>query len=373
MRVIISGGGTGGHVYPALVVAEALSAGRGETNSGPDILYVGSRGGVEEKLVARAGLPLESIPAGGLRALAPWTIAANSLRLIRGFARAWRILRDFVPDVVFVTGGYVCAPVALAARLQKTPLMIYLPDLEPGLAIRALSRLANRVAVSFSEAGQFFSKTKVFTSGYPVREAFLKADKATAREFFQLDKHAPTLAVFGGSRGARSINMAVSAALEQLLDTCQVIHISGRLDAATMKARREGLSPVLKKGYRLYTYIYDEMPLALAAADLVLARAGASTLGEFPALGLPSILVPYPYAGAHQETNADFMVRHGAAIKILDAELSERLLPAVKSLLGDEGKLARMRARARELARPDAAANIAQEICRLAQTRTAGG
>jgi UDP-N-acetylglucosamine--N-acetylmuramyl-(pentapeptide) pyrophosphoryl-undecaprenol N-acetylglucosamine transferase len=327
---------------------------------------VGSQGGVEESLVARSRLPQEAIPAGGVRGLAPWTVAANLVKLARGFVAARRIVREFAPDAVFVTGGYVCTPLAVAAWLQKVPLMIYLPDLEPGLAIRTLSRLATRVAVSFPEAEQFFSKDKVFVSGYPVREAFLAADKATACETFQLDSHAPTLTVFGGSRGARSINRAVSAVLETLLDTCQVIHICGRLDAAEMNARQEGLSPALKKRYRLYPYLHEEMSLALAAADLALARAGASTLGEFPALGLPSILVPYPYAGSHQEVNANFLVRHGAAVRVADAELADQLLPTVQALLGDREKLARMGGRARELARPDAAHRIAQQIRKMA-------
>ena len=371
MRVIISGGGTGGHVYPALVVARVLLAGPEaaeavNSDRAPEVLYVGSQGGMEERLVARAGLPQEAIPAGGVRGLAPWTVAANLVKLVRGFLAARRIVRDFAPNAVFVTGGYACTPVALGAWLQKVPVIIYLPDLEPGTAIQALSRLARRVAVSFPEAAQFFSKDKVFVSGYPVREAFLTADKATARKTYQLDHHAPTLTVFGGSRGARSINRAVSAVLEPLLDTCQVIHVSGRLDAAEMSAQQEGLSPALNKRYRLYDYLHEEMPLALAAADLVVARAGAATLGEFPALGLPSILVPYPYAGAHQETNADFMVRHGAAVQVADAELADRLLPTVQALLGDRKKLAQMGQRARELARPDAAVCIGQEIRKLA-------
>ena len=334
---------------------------------------MGSQGGVEEALVARAGLPQEAIPAGGLRGLAPWTVAVNLVKLARGFVTARRIVRQFAPDVVFCTGGYVCVPVGLAAWLQNVPLVIYLPDLEPGLAIRMLSRLATRVAVSFSEAEQFFPKDKVFVSGYPVREAFLKANKATAREAFQLDSHAPTLTVLGGSRGARSINRAVSAVLEPLLDTCQVIHISGRLDAAEMNARQDGLSPALKKRYRLYPYLHKELPLALAAADLILARAGAATLGEFPALGLPSILVPYPYAGAHQEANVDFLVRHGAAVRVADAELDHRLLPTVRALLGKGEKLTQMGQRARELARPDAADRLAQEIRKLAHVPTPGG
>ena len=327
---------------------------------------------MEESLVTRGRLPLEVIPAGGVRGLAPWKAAINLGKLARGFLSARRIVRRFAPHAVFVTGGYVCTPVALAAWLQKVPVMIYLPDLEPGLAIRALSRLASRVALSFPEAAKFFAQEKVFVSGYPVREAFLTANKATARQTFQLDSHAPTLAVIGGSRGARSINRAVSAVLEPLLDTCQVIHVSGRLDAAEMGARQEGLSPALKRRYRLYDYLHEEMPLALAAADLAVARAGAATLGEFPALGLPGILVPYPHAGAHQESNAAFLVRRGAAVRVPDAELADRLLPTVQTLLSDREKLAQMSQRARDLARPDAASRISQEICRLVHTPRGG-
>jgi UDP-N-acetylglucosamine--N-acetylmuramyl-(pentapeptide) pyrophosphoryl-undecaprenol N-acetylglucosamine transferase len=375
---MISGGGTGGHVYPALVVARALVADEKAAKvTGSDaclqILYVGSQGGMEESLVAREGLSQEVIPAGGVRGLAPWAVAANLGRLALGFLRARRIVREFDPDAVLVTGGYVCTPVALAAWLHKVPVMIFLPDLEPGLAIRALSRLASRVAVSFPEATKFFTKEKAFVSGYPVREAFLTADKATARQTFQLDSHTPTLTVMGGSRGAQSINRAVSAVLEPLLDTCQVIHVSGRLDAAEMGARQEGLSPALKKRYRLYDYLHEEMPMAMAAADLVVARAGAATLGEFPALGLPSILVPYPYAGAHQETNASFLVRHGAAVRVADAELRNQLLPTVQALLRDRERLAQMSQRARGLARPDAAARIGHEMRKLAHVRRGGG
>jgi UDP-N-acetylglucosamine--N-acetylmuramyl-(pentapeptide) pyrophosphoryl-undecaprenol N-acetylglucosamine transferase len=359
-------------VYPALVVARALAADRESEGQTVNTLYVGSQGGVEEALVAQAGLPLETIPAGGVRGLTPWRIAINTFKLARGFRTARRILRRFAPDVVFVTGGYVCMPVAMAASLQSVPILIYLPDLEPGLAIRSLARVATRVAVSFPEAERHFSKHKSFVSGYPVREALLKAEKAAAREFFQLEKQTPTLTVFGGSRGARSINRAVSAVLETLLDTCQVIHVSGRLDAAEMSARQEGLSPTQKARYRLYDYL-DEMPLALAAADLAVARAGAATLGEFPALGLPAVLVPYPYAGAHQRVNADFLTGHGAAVKVANADLPDKLLPTVRSLLGDRERLAQMARSAKTLARPDAADRIAREIVRLAEIGTTEG
>ncbi len=394
---MISGGGTGGHVYPILAVVEKLVH-SGFVNSGfvnsesnlriyestdlriyestnlriydcTNFLYVGSRGGVEEGIVKREGLPFAAISAGGLRGLAPWTVAGNLCKMLAGFVQSLGIVRDFSPDVVLVTGGYVCAPVATAAWLRRVPILVLLPDLEPGLAVRALSRLAKRVAVSFAEVEAYFPQSKVLTAGYPVRAEFFAADQIEAREAFGLEAGAKTVTVFGGSRGARSINLALSQRLERLLESCQVIHICGPLDAEWVMERRTKLPDRLRSRYRAYAYLHEEMPSALAAADLAVARAGAATLGEFPALGLPSILVPYPYAGQHQELNADYLVSRGAAVKVADADLGERLLPTLLELLNDEAALAEMSERARALARPDAARRIAEELHRLGRTR----
>jgi undecaprenyldiphospho-muramoylpentapeptide beta-N-acetylglucosaminyltransferase len=355
---MISGGGTGGHVYPILAVVEALKK---QVASGK-FLYVGSRGGVEEGIVGRAGLPFAAISTGGLRGLAPWTVAWNLSKMLAGFAQSLGMVRDFSPDVVLVTGGYVCAPVALAAWLRRVPLLVLLPDLEPGLAVRALSRLAMRVAVSFPEVAKYFDPGKVVTAGYPVRAELFAADRAEARKAFSLEEGLKTVTVFGGSRGAHSINLALSQCLAQLLEVCQVIHVCGHLDAGWVMEEKAQLPEQLRNRYRVYSYLHEEMPGALAAADLAVARAGAATLGEFPALGLPSILVPYPYAGQHQELNADYLVSRGAAVKIADAELGEKLLPTILEFLNDEAALAGMGERARALARPDAAQRIAQEL-----------
>jgi UDP-N-acetylglucosamine--N-acetylmuramyl-(pentapeptide) pyrophosphoryl-undecaprenol N-acetylglucosamine transferase len=332
-----------------------------------NFLYVGSCGGVEEGIVSREGLPFTAISAGGLRGLAPWTTVGNLAKLTVGFAQSLRIVRRFSPDVVLVTGGYVCVPVALAAKLLGVPVLIFLPDLEPGLAVRALSHLATRVAISFPDAARYFAEDKVVAAGYPVRAEFFAVNRAEARRAFGLDEGLKTVTIFGGSRGAHSINLALSQCLERLLEVCQVIHICGHLDAEWVMERRAQLSKRLRSRYRAYSYLHEEMPSALAAADLAVARAGAATLGEFPALGLPSILVPYPYAGWHQELNADYLVSRGAAVKIADAELGEKLLPTILELLGDERALAEMSDRARALARPDAAQRIAQELRRMAR------
>jgi len=358
---MISGGGTGGHVYPILAVVEALKS----QVANCEFLYVGSRGGVEEQIVGREGLPFTAISTGALRGLAPWTVTGNLFKVMAGFVQSLGIVRRFSPDVALVTGGYVCAPVAVAAWLFRVPLLVLLPDLEPGLAVRALSRLATRVSVSFPEVEKYFAKSKVIAPGYPVRTRFFATDKAQAIKTFELQEGIKTITVFGGSRGAHSLNLALSQCLERLLEACQVIHICGHLDTEWVMERRNQLPERLRNRYWAYSYLHEEMPMALAAADLVVARAGAATLGEFPALGLPSILVPYPYAGRHQELNADYLVRRGAAVKIADSDLGEKLLPTILELLGDEQALVRMAARARALARPDAAQCIADEIGQL--------
>jgi len=355
---MISGGGTGGHVYPVLAVVEALQS----QVTGCRFLYVGSRGGVEEEIAGRAGLPFAAISTGGLRGLAPWTVVGHLFKMMAGFVQSLGIVRDFSPDVVLVTGGYVCAPVAIAAWLRRVPLLVLLPDLEPGLAVRALGRLAKRVSVSFPEVAGHFARSKVVTAGYPVRAEFFAADRAEARKAFGLAEGLKTVTIFGGSRGAHSINLALSQCLERLLEVCQVIHICGPLDAEWVMENMALLPEQLRNRYRAYSYLHEEMPGALAAADLAVARAGAATLGEFPALGLPSILVPYPYAGQHQELNADYLASRGAAAKIADADLGEKLLPTILELLSNEEALVGMSGRARALARPDAAQRIAQEL-----------
>lgn len=397
MRVLLSGGGTGGHVYPVLAVIDALKSrppyhraqngasgtagvetqqGASSTrldpsSSGPsagpgrhaEFLWVGSHAGVEADVAPRAGIPFAAIDVAGLRGMAALQLARNVVLLMRGTQQAYRIIGRFQPDVVFVTGGYVSAPVVLAGRARRIPIVIYLPDIVPGMAIRSLAQLAARVAVSFEESRQYLPQAKVVVTGYPVRRELFSVDRATARQNLGLDPHVRAVLVFGGSRGARRINRAVAAALEELLSVGQVIHVAGRLDIADMEKRRAALPAALKSRYHLFAYLYEEMIEALAAADLVVSRAGAATLGEFPAIGVPAVVVPYPHAGAHQAENAAVLAKAGGAIVIPDAELTgEHLAKTVRQLLADEARLAVMRTNMRRLARPDAAWRIAEML-----------
>jgi UDP-N-acetylglucosamine--N-acetylmuramyl-(pentapeptide) pyrophosphoryl-undecaprenol N-acetylglucosamine transferase len=333
------------------------------------LLYIGVAGSVEEDLAMRAGVPFEAIESGQVRGMSPWVAARNLLKAGHGVRQAGRLIARFRPEVVFVTGGFVAGPVVLAAWRAGVPVFIYLPDVEPGLAIRRMSRFARSVGVTFQEVVRWFPGKAVVT-GYPVRRQILElaGQRAQARAQLGLLADLPVLLVFGGSRGARSINQALAKALPELLPHCQVVHISGTLDWPAVEMQAQSLADELRLRYHAYPYLHAEMPVALAAADLVVARAGASTLGEFPALGLPSILAPYPYSGQHQEVNADYLAQRGAAVKLPDSELSEQLATTVLRLLQDPVQLAAMSQAARSLAQPAAAEAIGRELQRLAQT-----
>jgi UDP-N-acetylglucosamine--N-acetylmuramyl-(pentapeptide) pyrophosphoryl-undecaprenol N-acetylglucosamine transferase len=374
---LLSGGGTGGHVYPALAVVEELRAGDSRpVNEGVGserlpkleaVLYVGTVGGIEAEIARGAEIPFKAVRAAGLRGLSLSQKLTNGMCLLMGAVEATRALREFSPDVVLATGGYASAPVVFSAWLRRCPVLIYLPDVVPGLAIRSLSALAKRVAVSFETSAKHFASGKAVVTGYPVRPALYAIDRRIAKQRLGLDLDWKTLLVFGGSRGAHSINAAVHASLDVLLEHAQVIHVTGRGDLEWLKVRRAKLPQRTRVRYLPFDYLHEEMLDALAAADLAVARSGAATMGEFAAVGLPSVLVPYPYSGGHQEANADYMVEQGAARKVTDAALAEgALADAVVELLADEAMLRRMSKQASMLARPDAARSIALQLATLA-------
>ena len=320
---------------------------------------------MESGLVQRAGIPFKAIPAAGVHGVGWSKLPGNLLSLGRGILAARRILADFKPDVLFYTGGYVAAPMAVAGA--GLPSLVYVPDIEPGLALQFLSRFSTRIAVSAAESLQFFkNKAKVVVTGYPTRSDLSKWDKAKAREALNIQGDLPVLLVFGGSKGARSINMAVLNAIEELLERVEIVHISGELDWPTVEAAHGLLAPEKAARYHAYPYLHDEMAAALAAADLVVSRAGASTLGEFPYFGLPAILVPYPYAWRYQKVNADALTQKGAALLLEDDKLRSGLYLTVEKLLETPEKLDAMRAAMLALRVPDAAAKIAAHLQELA-------
>jgi UDP-N-acetylglucosamine:LPS N-acetylglucosamine transferase len=323
---------------------------------------------MEGELVPRAKIAFKSIPAAGVHGVGLAKMPGNVARLLRGAWEARSILRDYRPEVIFFTGGYVGVPVALAD--WRTPKAMFVPDIEPGLAARVISRRCQRVFLSTEESRRHYRRSeRLMVTGYPTRLELRAVGKATARESLKLDPRRPVLLAMGGSRGAQSINRALWAGLEGILAHAQVIHIAGEPNWPEAQAVRAHLPEELAVGYHPCPYLHERMGAALAASDLALSRAGASVLGEYPLFGLPAILVPYPHAWRYQETNARYLARHGAVVVIQDAELKAKLLPTVLELILAPGRLQAMGRAAGELAKPEAAPAIGEALLALAAGR----
>lgn len=345
-------------MYPALAVYSALVAKKPSL----DTLWVGGEGGMEESLVNRQGIPFQSIPAAGVHGVGPTTLPRNLMTIARGVVAARRILNEFKPDVMFFTGGYVAVPVALARR--SLPSLLYVPDIEPGMALKSLAGMAKVIAVTTAESQQFFNK-KVMETGYPLRADLALWGRQTATQHLGISGKGSVLLFYGGSKGAHSINSAVLNNLRILLSRYELIHITGETDWELAKNARELLPANLAARYHAIPYLH-EMGAALAAADLVISRAGASTLGEYPLFGLPAVLVPYPYAWRYQKVNADYLTRRGAAVILEDHRLNDDLLSTVTVLMDNPNKLKAMRAAMFELSHPRAAEKIANALIELA-------
>lgn len=360
-------------------------------------------------MAAESDLPFRAIPAAPLRGRGPLGLLRGLGAIVAGVAAARRLIRELRPGAILGTGGYVCVPLFLAARMAGVPTMIYLPDVVPGLAVRLLSRIANLTAVNVEDAlprlGLRVGHPRAIVTGYPVRAELFGQDRAECRRAFGLADDLPVMLVYGGSRGARSLNKAIAALLPDLLAECQIIHVCGREgDEAWLAEAAAGLTVGLRQRYKLFPYLSSEqakgqgdreikgqagqgdravgserlpgapgpsMTRAFGAADLAVCRSGASTLAELPAAGLPAVLVPYPYV--HQDENADYLARRGAALKVADAAMigdgqpqEGGLYQAVIRLIRDKHERRQMAERSRALARPDAARHLADALRGLA-------
>lgn len=364
MRISIGAGGTGGHVYPALATAQALL---GDDNSDHRLEFFGAVGGMERQLVQASEIAFAAcheLHAGPVHGVNPVRIVPSLIKLSIGSLQACFKLSSSRPRVILLTGGWANLPLALAAALWRIPIVIYLPDIEPGLTIKALQRFARRVAITAPASEQFFPRGKTVVTGYPLRGDRLTATRDSAIDRFQLDPSLKTLLVFGGSRGARSINVALGDHLERLLAAnLQILHITGAADWDRTMAQAGDLREHPR--YQAFPYLHDDMGLALAGADLALCRAGASTLAELPLFGLPAILVPYPYAWRYQKINADYLSERGAGLRLNDEEMPEKLYDTVMELLGNEERLADMRAKSAALAQPGGARRLADLVLEI--------
>ncbi len=374
MKVLVSGGGTGGHIYPALAVATQL---RQEYEA--EILYLGSDDGLETELAPAAGFELATVQAGKLRRYVSWKTVTGMVRVPVGMAQAVGVLRRFRPQVAFTTGGYVAVPAALAARLNGVPLLMHQQDVPPNLSNKMIAPLATRISVAFADSLEYFPADKTLHLGNPVRKAILDVRQTSpqqARKALGFSTELPLLLVTGGSQGARHLNATVCHALPELLGYCQVLQISGKgLFEETLALSQNILAGVdgeVKRRYRLEAYMDTDMPVALQAADLVVCRAGAATLSELAVLGKASILVPLPPAigNSPQEANAAMFGRKKATDVLRDADLSPQILvEQVAALMSSKERLQEMADAALTLAKPQATQEIAAVVAQIAKER----
>lgn len=353
MRAILAGGGTGGHVIPALAIAQEL-----KQQYGAEVLFIGTPRGIENRLVPAAGFELRLVQVGALKNVSLLTRLRTALDLPRAVWDSSRMLSQFRPDVVIGVGGYASGPAMLAAALRSIPTLAFEPNVVPGFANRVVASMVSAAAVHFEETGRYFRRFEV--TGVPVRQAFFHIANTPHPQ--------ATLLVFGGSQGAHSINQAMFRslpALRERLPEMHIIHQTGERDYNDAKAayKHSGLTA------EVYPFISD-MPAFFARADLLLCRSGASTVAEITAAGKPAIFVPFPRAADdHQRVNAQALGRAGAAVVLEETKLNEIWpVDTICALLNDPARLKRMGEAARRLSHPEAARDIAALAARLADS-----
>ena len=362
IRLLIAAGGTGGHVYPGIAIAEEWM----RLHHDSTVTFVGTSRGVEAKAVPAAGFEFRAIDVRGFPRRPGIGMVTSLFAFVRSFFQVAGIIKEVKPHVVIATGGYVSGPVGLWARLLAIPLVLQEQNSVPGATNRWLSLLASQVHISFIESRSYFRKrNNLKVSGNPIRSSLLRQDRQSAYESLGLDPSRRTLLVFGGSRGAASINRAVAGALPLLarVANLQVLWQTGADEADSMR----DLAARMSYTVRVHAYL-DQMDKAYAIADLAVCRAGAMTIAELTACGVPAILIPYPHAARdHQTQNARGLVDRGAAEMILDHELEAADLAAhVQALFRDEARLRRMARNARAFSRTNAAERIVHAIEALA-------
>lgn len=375
LRLIIAGGGTGGHIFPAEAVLQELAA-RGIAVEG---LWIGETGGREEEVAKRYGLGYATIQVGKQRQTGEIRDrilnVIDKVRVLVGLPQAWFAVRSFRPDVIFATGGYVCMPTAMAGA-GFAPVLVHEQTVQIGTANRWASKRASTLAVSWDQAAErarsLGIKAKILNTGNPVRASLSEGDAAAGLAAFGLHPELPLLYVTGGAKGSVPVNTLISDSLPTLLEHMQIVHQTGRAaenqDSDRLSALRETLPPALRERYVVRDFIREELPDLLAAADLVVGRAGAGTIAELATLGKPSVLIPLvPTSGDEQVRNAAMLAKAGAALSIEQAATTSAALAAeIIALIEDKDRLSAMSAAATSVATTNGAANLADELLLLA-------
>jgi UDP-N-acetylglucosamine--N-acetylmuramyl-(pentapeptide) pyrophosphoryl-undecaprenol N-acetylglucosamine transferase len=375
VRLLIAAGGTGGHIYPALAVARSLRERTGASESGapsgaPELSWVGGHRGLESQIVPPSGIPLRRLALRSLRTVEMNIHAVlDPIRLALSVPQAGLMLLLRRPAAIFTTGGYVAIPVLAAAAALRIPVVMWDGNVVPGRSVRWTARLASALAVSFAATCETLGPERpCFVTGTPIRDA-RGVDRDTARAAFGAGPKDRLVLIFGGSQAVRRFNLAVAEALPRLVEKVHVLHVTGDAGYQAALDARDALPVGLRDRYRPERFLRDDMGAALAAADLVVGRAGSSTLAEVAAFGLPMVVVPYPHAAGHQRLNAAEMVRAGAARLVADEDFDAAALLEAAAILDDPVEHATMAAAARALARPGAAEAVAELVMAAAERR----
>lgn len=361
---MIAGGGTGGHLFPGIAVADEFRA----RDRDAQVTFIGIEKGLEARVIPKEGYRIRYIKAEAFLGRSPLKKALSLVRIALAVFSARSMLRAAEPDVVVGTGSYISIAPVLAARLLSIPIVILEQNLVPGLANRMLSRVADAVAVTYHESMGFFPRDKTYLTGNPIRPVITEGSREAALELFKLDAERKTVLVLGGSAGASAINNAVTSALNSMLgmrDEVQFLHQTGERDYESVRRAYRKLE--FKAMVAPFVY---QMAEAYASADLVVSRAGATTLAELTALGKPAIIIPYPYAAGHQEFNARKLAETGAARMFTEKALTGEILAEnIRELCSSEEARAEMARQARALGRPDAAKKVVDIAESLVRSR----
>ncbi|BAU27490.1 UDP-N-acetylglucosamine-N-acetylmuramylpentapeptide N-acetylglucosamine transferase [Aneurinibacillus soli] len=357
MNIVISGGGTGGHIYPALALIQEIKQHEPDSR----VLYIGTERGLEANLVPKEGVPFESVYITGFKRSLSFENVKTILRFFKATSRAKKLIRDFKPDVVVGTGGYVCGPVVYAGHSLGIPTLIHEQNVIPGLTNKFLSRYTERVAVTFEGSAPHFPAEKTVITGNPRASEVVRANGEAGLASLGVPAGKKYVLIVGGSRGAKAINDAVIQLVPHLREHVDyhIVYVTGEVHyEQTVKAIGD-----VPPNMTIRPFIYN-MPEVLAGVDLIVNRAGASFLAEITALGLPSILIPSPYVtNNHQEKNGRWLEEQGAACVILESELSGKtLMESIDSILKDESRARTMSVASRSLGQPDAAVLVYNEL-----------
>lgn len=367
IRIVITGGGTGGHIFPLISVVEKIR----EERSDVEFLYLGSDGEMEKRIMQENSIPTKYIMSGKIRRYFSFSNVSDFFKIPIGILQSLWYLLWYMPDVIFSKGGYVSVPVAFAAWVYMIPILTHESDAMPGLANRIIGVLSERIAVSYPHTKKYFDEKKVLLTGNPIRSDINKGNRSAILDKFNLTESRPVILVLGGSQGARNINLAITSVLAELLKIAQVIHQTGEsnYDETIKLARAVGVKEG-RDGYHPIAFLdLTDMKNSLSAADLVISRAGANSISEIAANGKPAILIPLPTAANnHQGMNAYFITEKGGAVVLEESNIGKNMLVGkVNKILNDKELQAKLSKNIKEFYHADAALKIAQGVLDLAE------